>query len=63
VSEYEDMVAWLEDDEGGPTDVEVWGIHKEHYGFQDLDLYLKRGGTGRSLHSLTYSDRNKCTLA
>jgi hypothetical protein len=40
------MVAWLEDDEGGPTDVEVWGINKEHYGFGDLDLYLKRGGTG-----------------
>jgi hypothetical protein len=46
VSEYPDMVAWLEGGENAPTDVDVWGVQKGQYGFGDLDLYLKRGGRG-----------------
>lgn len=46
VSEYGDMVAWLEGGEDAPSDVEVWGVEKGQYGFGDLSLYLKRDGVG-----------------
>ena len=46
VSEYGDMVAWLEGGEDASSDIEVWGVEKGQYGFGDLDLYLKRGGVG-----------------
>ena len=51
VGEYPEMVAWLENDEGVPTDLEVWGVEKKSYSFGDLDTYLKNGvGGGKQSH-------------
>ena len=46
VSEYPDMVAWLENTEDAPFDVEVWGVEKAQYGFVDLDMWLRNEGKG-----------------
>jgi len=46
VSEYPDMVAWLENTEDAQSDVEVWGVEKAQYGFVDLDVWLRNEGKG-----------------
>jgi hypothetical protein len=46
VADYPKMVAWLENREDGPSDIEVWGIEKEKYLFGDLEKYLANGGVG-----------------
>jgi len=48
VGEYPDMVAWLENSDDAPSDLEVWGVEKKSYSFGDLDEYLKSGGVGLS---------------
>jgi hypothetical protein len=48
VGEYPDMVAWLENSDDAPSDLEVWGVEKNSYSFGDLDEYLKSGGVGLS---------------
>ena len=48
VANYSKMVAWLENEEDGPSDVEVWGIQKDKYLFGDLEEYLKNRGAGLS---------------
>jgi len=51
VGAYPEMVAWLENDEGVPMDLEIWGIEKKSYSFGDLDTYLKKGvGGGKQSH-------------
>jgi hypothetical protein len=40
------MVAWLENGEDASSDGKVWGVCKAQYGFGDLDIYLKNGGSG-----------------
>ena len=42
------MVAWLEDQEDGPSDIEVWGVQREKYFFGDLKQYLENDGAGLS---------------
>ena len=44
VSEYPEMVAWLEDSEDS-DDLQMWGVKKEVYVFKDLDLWLKNSGS------------------
>ena len=39
------MVAWLDDDDDGPSDFEVWNLQKSEYGFKELKDWLKNGGT------------------
>jgi len=46
VGAHPEMVAWLENNEGVPTDLEVWGVEKKSYSFGDLDAYLKKGVGG-----------------
>jgi hypothetical protein len=46
VAEYPNMVAWLENEDDGPSDIEVWGVEKTQYGFIDLDVWLKNEGKG-----------------
>ena len=46
VSAYSEMVAWLEDAEDAPSDLEVWGVEKDQYGFVDLDMWLRNEGKG-----------------
>jgi hypothetical protein len=48
VGEHPDMVAWLENNDDAPSDIEVWGVEKKSYSFGDLDQYLKSGGVGLS---------------
>jgi len=51
VGAYPEMVAWLENDKGVPTDLEVWGVEKKSYSFGDLDTYLKKEvGGGKQSH-------------
>ena len=56
MSEYGDLVSWLEGGEHAPSDVEMLGVEKVQYRFGDLDLYLKRGGTGLVSEELLYTD-------
>ena len=45
LSGYPKMIEWLETLEGGPSDLEVWGINKPSYTVQDLNDWIKNGGT------------------
>ena len=48
VSDHPLLVAWLENSEDGPSDLEVWGIKKSSYNFKDLDAYLlQKSGKGK----------------
>ena len=38
---YDDMLAWLTDAEDAPSDIDLWGVAKDHYTLKDLDLWLK----------------------
>ncbi|KAF8226428.1 hypothetical protein L208DRAFT_1211032, partial [Tricholoma matsutake] len=46
VAEHSHMVAWLEDNEDVPSDLEVWKVEKGQYGFVDLHEFLRRGVEG-----------------
>ena len=48
VANYLEMVAWLKDQEDGPSDIEVWGVQREKYFFGDLKQYLENDGAGLS---------------
>ena len=48
VGAHLDMVAWLENSDDAPSDLEVWGVEKKSYSFGDLNEYLKSGGVGLS---------------
>jgi hypothetical protein len=45
VTDYPDLVDWLDNKEGKLSDEEVWGISKTTYHFSDLDFFLKNGGS------------------
>ena len=45
IARYPQMVAWLEDEDDGPTDFEVWHLQKSEYGFKELKEWLKNDGT------------------
>jgi hypothetical protein len=45
VAQYDNMVAWLYEDENQPSDVDFWEIKKEVYNFTDLAAWLDNGGT------------------
>jgi len=36
------MVEWLENGEGKPDDIDVWGVEKSNYTFKDLIDYLEQ---------------------
>ena len=59
VSEYLEMVAWLENDEDASSDLEVWGVEKKHYGFMDLALWLKNEGKGLVLEENSRKGKGK----
>jgi hypothetical protein len=40
VTDYPDLVEWLDDKEDKLPDEEVWGISKPTYHFSDLDLFM-----------------------
>ena len=44
ISQYPQMVLWLEQDGDSPSDLEVWGIQKDQYSFPDLHAFLDNGG-------------------
>jgi hypothetical protein len=44
ISKFPIMIDWLEDAPDAETSVDVWGFHKNRYGFKDLIEYVKRGG-------------------
>lgn len=45
LSGHPKMVEWLESVEGRPSDLEVWGINKPYYTIQDLNDWIRHGGT------------------
>jgi len=45
VSEFPEMVKWLEDSEEKGSDFDVWGITKEVYTMTDLKKFVGNGGT------------------
>ena len=59
VSEYSEMVAWLEDAEDAPSDLEVWGVEKDQYGFVDLDIWLRNEGKGLMLEGKSRKGKGK----
>jgi len=42
VSNYPDMLAWLENSSDRPADIVVWGMEKSVYHFKDLEAFLER---------------------
>jgi hypothetical protein len=59
VSEYAEMVAWLENAEDASSDLDVWGVEKAQYGFVDLALWLKNEGKGLVLEEKSKKARGK----
>ena len=59
VSEYSEMVAWLENAEDAPSDFGVWGVEKVQYGFVDLDLWLRNEGKGLVLEEKSRKGKGK----
>jgi hypothetical protein len=45
IARYPTMVAWLEEEEDGLPDFEVWHIQKSEYGFKELKEWLANDGT------------------
>ena len=45
IARYPQMVAWLEDEDDGPSDFEVWHAQKSEYGFKELKEWLGNEGT------------------
>jgi len=41
VSNYPDLVDWLEGDPGAPPDKDLWGEEKASYTFKDLEAFLE----------------------
>jgi len=46
VSQYTEMVSWLEDASDKLSDLELWGVFKPSYTFSDLLEWLASGGKG-----------------
>jgi hypothetical protein len=46
VSNFPQMVSWLEDQSDKLSDLELWGVAKSGYTFSDLMEWLKNGGEG-----------------
>ena len=44
VSNYPDLVDWLEGDPGAPSDKDLWGEEKASYTFKDLEIFLEEHG-------------------
>jgi hypothetical protein len=44
ISNFPDMILWLEDAPEAGTSMDVWGFQKNQYGFTDLIEYVARGG-------------------
>jgi len=59
VAGYSEMVAWLENAEGAPSDFEVWGVEKTQYGFVDLEVWLRNEGKGLVLEEKSSKARGK----
>ena len=60
VSNHPLMVAWLENLEDQPSDLEVWGVEKSSYTFKDLDVYLQEaGGKGKKKAKMVAKDGSK----
>ncbi len=59
VSAYPEMVAWLENAEGAPSDLEVWEVEKAQYAFVDLDLWLRNDGKGLVLERKSKKEKEK----
>ena len=47
LSDYPDVVAWLEDRDDKLSDIELWGTEKKTYGFSDLAEWLENDGMGK----------------
>jgi hypothetical protein len=67
ISSHPQMVAWLEEGEGCPSDFDVWHLQKSEYGFKELKEWLKNDGTldkaakGRLEKSMGKKDKGKKT--
>ncbi len=59
VSEYLEMVAWLENAENASSDLDVWGVEKVQYRFVDLALWLKNEGKGLVLEGKSKKAKGK----
>src|SRR6266511_1127781 len=59
VSEYSEMVAWLENAEDASSDLDVWGVEKAQYGFVNLALWLKNEGKGLLLGGKSKKKKGK----
>ena len=44
VSNYLDLVDWLEGDPGAASDTDLWGVEKPSYTFKDLEAFFKEHG-------------------
>lgn len=45
IASHPQMVTWLEDEEDGPSDFDVWHLQKSEYGFKELKEWLRNDGT------------------
>lgn len=59
VSGYPAMVSWLEEDDDKLSDVELWGISKDAYGFADLLEWLANDGEGLTVDTESDVEKSK----
>jgi hypothetical protein len=46
LSDFPDMLLWLEQGDGALSNAEVWGVDKDNFQFKDMDSYQSRMGKG-----------------
>jgi hypothetical protein len=42
LSDFPEMLLWLEQGDDAPSNVEVWGVDKDNFHFKDMDSYQSR---------------------
>ena len=56
ISNYPDMVDWLEDIPGACSDEDIWGEEKGNYNFKDLEKYMEEHGKKKTKKKKGKSD-------
>jgi hypothetical protein len=57
VSNYPELVDWLEGNPEAPSDIELWGEEKASYTFKDLEIFLEEHGRKKKKGKQVKGDR------
>jgi hypothetical protein len=63
LSDFPDMLLWLEQGDDAPSNMEVWGVDKDNFLFKDMDSYqsrmMKRSGKRKEREEKEKEEKGK----